>query len=84
MDLEGNPQPSMMKHTSEAARRWADGLGAEVKQWPGVVLMGQQQRKQKKSQREGRKWRIYLLREERDAREVVEWLATAYEIAGKR
>jgi hypothetical protein len=55
MDLEGNPQPSMMKHTSEAARRWADGLGAEVKQWPGVVLMGQQQRKQKKSQGEGRK-----------------------------
>jgi hypothetical protein len=25
-----------------------------------------------------------LLREERDAREAVEWLARAYEIAGKR
>ena len=31
---------------------------------------------------ESRKWRIYLLREERDAREAVEWLAEAYELAG--
>lgn len=38
----------------------------------------------KKRQGEGRKWRIYLLREERDAQNAVEWLAKAYEIAGKR
>jgi len=135
--MEGKPQRSMMKPTSEAARRWADGLRAELEQWPGVVLkrafgmmlvyrgdvvfaalpgtralfeedailikfvretaalanrievarcfvaetIGQQGRKQKKSQGESRKWRIYLLREERDAREAVEWLARAYEIA---
>ena len=138
--LEGKPQRSMMKPTSEAARRWADGLRAEVEQWPGVVLkrafgmmlvyrgdvvfgalpgtralfeddailikfvretaalakriaearcfaggtMEQQGRKRKKTQGEGRKWQIYWLREDRDAREAVEWLARAYEIAGKR
>jgi hypothetical protein len=138
--LEGKPQRSTMKPTSEAARRWADGLRAEVEQWPGVVLkrafgmtlvyrrnvvfaalpgtralfeedailikfvretavlakriaaarcftagsMEQQLRERKKKQGEGRKWRIYLLREERDAREAVEWLARAYEIASKR
>jgi len=36
----------------------------------------------KQKQGEGRKWRIYLLREERDAREAVEWLGRAYELAG--
>lgn len=138
--MEGKPQRSMMKPTSEAARRWADGLRAELERWPGVVLkrafgmmlvyrgdvvfaalpgtralfeedailikfvretaalakrievarcfaagpIGQQGSKQKKSQGEGRKWRIYLLREERDAREAVEWLARAYEIARAR
>jgi hypothetical protein len=40
-----------------------------------------QQRGSGKKPGEGRKWRIYLLREERDAREVVEWLARAYELA---
>lgn len=34
-----------------------------------------------KKQGESRKWRIYLLREERDARESLEWLARAYELA---
>jgi hypothetical protein len=138
--LKGKPQRSTMKPTSEAARRWADGLRAEVERWPGVVLkrafgmtlvyrgdvvfgalpgtralfeddailikfvretaalakriatarcftagtIEQQGRKRKKTQGEGRKWQIYLLREDRDAREAVEWLARAYEIAGKR
>jgi len=42
---------------------------------------GTMQQRGKKKQGEGRKWRIYLLREERDARESVEWLARAYELA---
>lgn len=37
----------------------------------------------KKRQGEGRKWRIYLLREQRDERNAMEWLAKAYEMAGK-
>lgn len=45
---------------------------------------GTMQDRGKKKQGEGRKWRIYLLREERDARDAVEWLAKAYELAGKR
>jgi hypothetical protein len=43
---------------------------------------GTMQERGKKKQGEGRKWRIYLLREERDARDAVEWLARAYELAG--
>jgi hypothetical protein len=138
--MEGKPQRSMMKPTSEAARRWADGLRAEVELWPAVALkrafgmtlvyredvvfaalpgtralfeedailikfaretpalakriaaarcfaagtMEQRGKSQKKKQGEGRKWRIYLLREERDAREAVEWLARAHALAGKR
>ena len=35
----------------------------------------------KNTKGEGRKWRIYLLREERDARDAVEWLARAYNAA---
>lgn len=42
---------------------------------------GTMQERGKKKQGEGRKWRVYLLREERDAREAVEWLAKAYELA---
>jgi hypothetical protein len=45
---------------------------------------GTMQDRGKKKQGEGRKWRIYLLREERDAREAVEWLARAYELAKPR
>lgn len=44
--------------------------------------VGTMQDRGKKKQGEGRKWRIYLLREERDVREVVEWLARAYKLAG--
>jgi hypothetical protein len=129
----------MMKPTSEAARRWADGLRAELEQWPGVAFkrafgmtlvyrsdvvfaalpgtralsaedailikfaretpalakriaaarcfaagtMEQQGTSRKKKQREGRKWRVYLLREDRDARAAVEWLARAFELARK-
>lgn len=125
-----------MKATSAAAQRWADGLRAELEQWPGVIVKrafgmvliyrgavvfaalpetralyeedailikferetpvltkqisaerrfaaGTMQERGKKKQGEGRKWRIYLLREERDAREAVEWLARAYELTGK-
>lgn len=42
---------------------------------------GSMQERGRKKQGEGRKWRIYLLRDERDAREAVEWLARAYELA---
>ena len=42
---------------------------------------GTMQQRGASKQGEGRKWRIYLLREERDAREAVEWLARAYELA---
>jgi TPR repeat protein len=42
---------------------------------------GTMQQRGKKKQGEGRKWRIFLLREERDAREAVEWLARAYKLA---
>jgi hypothetical protein len=45
---------------------------------------GTMQDRSKKKQGEGRKWRVYLLREERDAREAVEWLARAYELAKPR
>lgn len=128
---------TMMKATSPAAQRWAEGLRAELEQWRGVVVKrafgmaliyrgkvvfaalpgtralyeedailikfaretpaltkrlekderfasGTMQQRGKKKQGEGRKWRIYLLREERDSRDVVEWLALAYELAGKR
>ena len=44
----------------------------------------ERQGRNQKRQGEGRKWRIYLLREERDARDAVEWLARAYEVAGER
>lgn|GEM_PF-2930226 len=137
--MEGKPQRSMMKPTSEAARRWADGLCAELQQWPGAAFkrafgmtlvyradvvfaalpgtralfaedailikfaretpalakriaaapcfaagtMEEQGRSRKKKQGEGRKWRVYLLREDRDAREAVEWLARAFELARK-
>lgn len=42
---------------------------------------GTMQQSSRKKQGESRKWRIYLLREERDAREAVEWLAEAYKLA---
>lgn len=42
---------------------------------------GTMQQSEKKRAGESRKWRIYLLREDRDAREVVEWLAQAYKLA---
>jgi hypothetical protein len=42
---------------------------------------GTMQDRGKKKQGEGRKWRIFLLREERDARDAVEWLARAYDLA---
>ena len=44
---------------------------------------GTMQERGKKKHGEGRKWRIYLLLQERDAREAVEWLAHAYELAGQ-
>jgi len=44
----------------------------------------ERQGRNQKRQGEGRKWRIYLLREERDARDAVEWLARAYEVTGER
>jgi len=47
----------------------------------GCFAAGTMQQRGKKKQGEGRKWRIFLLREERDAREAVEWLARAYELA---
>jgi len=45
------------------------------------LASGTMQQRGKKKQDEGRKWRIYLIREERDARDAVEWLARAYEAA---
>lgn len=48
-----------------------------------VGTMDPRGQERKKKQGEGRKWRIYLLREEADAREAVEWLAKAYEMAKK-
>lgn len=134
--MDQAPRRSMMKTTSEAARRWADALRQEMEQWPAVAVKRafgmtliyrgkvvfaalpgtralyeedavlikfaretpalvkriaaekrftpgtmQQRGSGKKKQGEGRKWRIYLLREERDARDAVEWLARAYELA---
>ena len=133
--MEGKPKRAVMKPTSEAARRWADGLRTELEEWPdvsaklafGMTLVyrkdvvfaalpgtralfeedailikfaretpalakriaaerrfaaGSMER-QRRKQGEGRRWRIYLLRDEKDAREAVEWLARAYEVAGK-
>lgn len=135
--MKESPRRARMKTTSAAAQRWAEGLRAEVEQWPGVVVKrafgmlliyrgkvvfaalpgsralyeedavlikfakespavakriaaetrfgaGTMQEQGKKKQGEGRKWRIYLMREERDAQDAVEWLARAYELAGKR
>lgn len=45
--------------------------------------VGTMQERGKKRQGEGSKWRIYLLRNEHDARDVVEWLAQAYKLTGK-
>jgi hypothetical protein len=42
---------------------------------------GTMEQRGKKKEGEGRKWHIYLLRDERDVREAVEWLARAYELA---
>lgn len=42
---------------------------------------GTMQQRGKKKQGEGRKWWIYLLRDERDVRDAVEWLAHAFELA---
>lgn len=36
-----------------------------------------------KKQGESRKWRIYLLRDERDARGAIEWLARAHRLSAK-
>jgi len=44
----------------------------------------ERQGRNQKRQGEGRKWRIYLLREVRDTRDAVERLARAYEVAGER
>ncbi len=133
--MDQAPRRSMMKTTSDSARRWADAMRQEMEQWPAVVVKRafgmtliyrgkvvfaalpgtralyeedavlikfaretpalakriaaekrfaagtMQQGRGGKKPGEGRKWRIYLLREERDAREVVEWLARAYELA---
>ena len=45
---------------------------------------GTMQQSGRKKRGESRKWRIYLLRNERDAREAVEWLALAYKLAARR
>lgn len=42
---------------------------------------GTMQDRGKKKQGEGQKWRIFLLRDDRDARDAVEWLARAYDSA---
>ena len=44
---------------------------------------GTMQERGKKKEGEGRKWRIYLLGDERDARDAVEWLAMAHKLATK-
>lgn len=134
--MEKKNRRAVMKPTSEAARRWAEGLRQELEKWPGVqvrrafgmvlvyredivfgalpgtralyeedailikfvrespalarrigaercFVAGNMQERGKNKQGEGRKWRIYLLREERDVREAVEWLGRAYELAAK-
>jgi hypothetical protein len=60
----------------------AKRMAAEWRFTPGTMQQRGDSAKNKKG--EGRKWRIYVLREERDARDAVEWLARAYEVAGKR
>jgi len=32
---------------------------------------------------EGRRWRIFLMREDADVHAAIEWLAEAYRVAGK-
>lgn len=38
----------------------------------------------RKSKSEGRKWRFFLMREDRDVHIAIEWLAEAYELARNR
>lgn len=66
------------RETTALAKR----IAAEKRFAPGTMQQRGSSGKNKKG--EGRKWRIFLLREERDARDSVEWLARAYQVAGKR
>jgi len=68
--------PALVKKIA-AEKRFAAGTMEQQ----GNETRREEQRGKKKPG-EGRKWRIYLLREERDARESVEWLARAYKLAG--
>jgi len=38
----------------------------------------------RKSKSEGRKWRFFLMREDKDVHAAIEWLAEAYELARGR
>lgn len=65
------------RETTALAKR----IAAEKRFAQGTMQQRGNSGKNKKG--EGRKWRIYLLREERDVRDAVEWLARAYDLAGK-
>jgi len=65
-----------VRETPALARR----IGADRRFAAGTM---EPRGKGKKKQVEGRKWWIYLLRDESDARESVEWLGRAHDLAGR-
>ena len=126
------PKRSPMKPATERMRMLAEGLRAELEQWPGVTVkrsfgmilayrgkvifgalpdtkaiyhedaimlkfaeekMALLKRMEAdphflaaskatgRSSKEGRKWRFFLIRDDKDVHAAVEWLAEAYELA---
>jgi len=64
-------EPPAMKARIEAEKRFAAGT--------------MEQKKTQKGKRggEGRRWRIFLMREDADVHGAIEWLGEAYRVAGK-
>jgi hypothetical protein len=69
----------LIKFMSEPA-----GLGARIeaeKRFAAGTM--EQRRTSKRKSGEGRRWRIFLMREDGDVHAAIEWLAKAYRLAGK-
>lgn len=133
---KATPERSPMKPATERMRMLAEGLRAELEQWPSVtvkrsfgmmlayrgktifaalpdtkaiyhedaIMLKFAEEKPallkrmeadthflsaslatgRKSKSEGRKWRFFLMREDKDVHAAIEWLAEAYELARGR
>jgi hypothetical protein len=63
-------EPPAVKARIEAEKRFAAGTM-------------EQARTSKRKSGEGRRWRMFLMREDADVHVAIEWLAEAYRVAGK-